>query len=419
MPRPCHAVALVTAFVTSVALSSALAEVVVKKPGAASPKTDLGDKELQKSYDVMWEVYGKATADTTDTLTQALSGLQKTAQEDGNLDLALLWSRMLKSFIENGQTKWDNGAEAKKAWKEQFAKTPYPSTPFPDEITNTLEQCNKDYRGAKEALGKSYEELVKAITMMGHLGQATALREEKEKVLAEESVPVSPKEDQPKPTSWSEGIRDALCGTKWLHKNQYRYTFRRDGTYVLEGTPRSGKYAIVDDEKVVLLRWNREPRIDVVSVADNPDQWWMEGGPFRATEQLIRPNDDRRPPKQAVAFGTHHYLFIAGKFSWQDAKRKCEEMGGHLVTIGSTEENAFVYRLSQGKPCWIGLFYDGATSTRLWVTREPNVFQKWRRSQPEGSGDPYASIGWSGTDEWDDFNADAGGHQNFVCEWEE
>jgi hypothetical protein len=120
MPRSSQTVALVTALVASVALSSAFADIVVKKPGAASPKTDLGDEELQKTYDGMWEGYGEATTNTSDTLTMALSGFQKKAQEDGTLDLALVWGDVLKSFTENGQAKWDNGAEAKKDWKNQF-----------------------------------------------------------------------------------------------------------------------------------------------------------------------------------------------------------------------------------------------------------------------------------------------------------
>ncbi|HVV99784.1 MAG TPA: C-type lectin domain-containing protein, partial [Planctomycetaceae bacterium] len=43
-------------------------------------------------------------------------------------------------------------------------------------------------------------------------------------------------------------------------------------------------------------------------------------------------------PRDALAFGGHHYLIVDEQRTWHVAKRRCEEMGGHLATINTPEE---------------------------------------------------------------------------------
>jgi hypothetical protein len=123
-------------------------------------------------------------------------------------------------------------------------------------------------------------------------------------------------------------------------------------------------------------------------------------------------------PREAVAFGKHRYMVFSGNFSWPDAKKKCDEMGGHLVTITSPEENAFVFKLSGGRPCWIGMYFDPNQRGHAWVTNEPVRYVRWRRSQPDGPGNPYVGISWANSPEWDDYDPRPNGFQNFICEWD-
>jgi hypothetical protein len=128
-------------------------------------------------------------------------------------------------------------------------------------------------------------------------------------------------------------------------------------------------------------------------------------------------------PRDQHHFRNHRYMVFYGKTPWPDAKKTCEALGGHLVTISSKEENDFVFGLSGGAPCWIGLYQRNPElpgfANFVWVTGErPDVYEFWRKTQPDGHQDVYAGISLMNSPEWDDFNAAPSGYQNFICEWE-
>jgi hypothetical protein len=86
------------------------------------------------------------------------------------------------------------------------------------------------------------------------------------------------------------------------------------------------------------------------------------------------------PPRGAKAFGGHLYKPFFEQVSWTDAKAKCEEMGGHLVCIGSPQENFFVIALIESiigpgtlgtddKKYWLGGRVEDGKWT--WVNGEP------------------------------------------------
>jgi serine/threonine protein kinase len=95
----------------------------------------------------------------------------------------------------------------------------------------------------------------------------------------------------------------------------------------------------------------------------------------------------------AVPFGGHFYLLIQQDATWAEARKMCEELGGHLVVITSAAENDFIR--SQCEPginwCFIGLALEG--SKRKWVTDEPFEFSRLEVS-PEFHGN--AIIGEDG-----------------------
>lgn len=65
--------------------------------------------------------------------------------------------------------------------------------------------------------------------------------------------------------------------------------------------------------------------------------------------------DFSRPqPKDLVKFDGHTYALITEPATWYVAKRRCEEMGGHLAYCKSGKEYAFLYKMSGKNSIYLG-----------------------------------------------------------------
>ncbi len=70
-------------------------------------------------------------------------------------------------------------------------------------------------------------------------------------------------------------------------------------------------------------------------------------------------------------YNGHIYTIINWNMSWDDARNYCESQGGHLATITSPDEQAFIESLnSLNKKLWIGGYRDDDFIWH-WVTGEP------------------------------------------------
>lgn len=115
-----------------------------------------------------------------------------------------------------------------------------------------------------------------------------------------------------------------------------------------------------------------------------------------------------------ISFGTNAYEFIAGAFSFDDANAAAQAQtfngaSGHLVTIASDAENAFVLSLisSIEHSVWIGATDRAVEGAWRWVTGEqfwqggaagtagPDIlYANWASGQPDdfGAGQDVATI---------------------------
>jgi len=140
----------------------------------------------------------------------------------------------------------------------------------------------------------------------------------------------------------------------------------------------------------------------------------------------------------------HTYLAVpAPGVSWDDAQDQCEAHGGHLVTIASEEENAFVYGLVSGDASfwyvdalnnglgpWLGGYQPAGSAEPdggwRWVTDEPFDYDNWEPGQPdEGGGGSqnrlrFIAIGAVMGDGWDDGESDnpAAHRRGYIFEME-
>lgn len=88
-------------------------------------------------------------------------------------------------------------------------------------------------------------------------------------------------------------------------------------------------------------------------------------------------------PVAIKEYNGHTYKLYDTNLSWTDAKDYCEQLGGHLVTITSAEEQSVIENLlEEGEmhQYWIGLSHpDG---TLRWVTNEPYSYSNWDPGEP-------------------------------------
>lgn len=130
-----------------------------------------------------------------------------------------------------------------------------------------------------------------------------------------------------------------------------------------------------------------------------------------------------------IFWNGHYYQVFDEALSWSEAKKLCEDMGGHLVTITSKEENDFILSTladmyqPEFRRFWIGL-YKPDTEWQ-WVTGEPYVDENtfWRGGEPSGGLEKYA-VTYSSGEGWNDLIDEVypdkeTRNSGYICEWED
>lgn len=122
----------------------------------------------------------------------------------------------------------------------------------------------------------------------------------------------------------------------------------------------------------------------------------------------------RAKPKNVVKFGGHEYALIEEKATWHVAKRKCEEMGGHLAVLETPDEVARLTALCQAAKttAWFGASDEEQEGEWLWINGSKVQFE-FRRDNSGGT-EHYLGCYGEGSS-WEDLG-DA--RFSFVCEWD-
>lgn len=136
-------------------------------------------------------------------------------------------------------------------------------------------------------------------------------------------------------------------------------------------------------------------------------------------------------PIEAKSFKNHYYYIFEQIIGWKEAKKYCEEQGGHLVTITSEDEQDFIKSYIKDKnyskqKFWIGATDEDDEGSWKWVTGEKFAYTNWGKGEPDNLNEiqHYALIQNYKIDtknyaideyEWDDIDS-----QNimFICEWD-
>ncbi len=93
--------------------------------------------------------------------------------------------------------------------------------------------------------------------------------------------------------------------------------------------------------------------------------------------------DNQRFFKKYFFKNKTYALYEKTGLSWEEAKRYCESLGGHLVTITSPEEQNFINNIlsdSYNNLYWIGT--KKVNNRWSWVTGEPFAYVNWAENEP-------------------------------------
>ncbi|MBE6635045.1 MAG: C-type lectin domain-containing protein [Ruminococcaceae bacterium] len=129
----------------------------------------------------------------------------------------------------------------------------------------------------------------------------------------------------------------------------------------------------------------------------------------------------------AALFDGRIYKIFKIQLSWFDAYTYCEKLGGHLATVTSEEEQAFIEQYmistsptSKNESAWLGAYDDG--DSWKWVTGEEFEYNNWGQGEPNRDGAEYfAHIYPKSGYIWNDIAPSIYNVVNlvaFICEWE-
>lgn len=131
----------------------------------------------------------------------------------------------------------------------------------------------------------------------------------------------------------------------------------------------------------------------------------------------------------AFEYNGHYYKIYNNCDTWEDALSYCENLGGHLATITSAEENdaLFNYMKESGyETAYFGFTDKDNEGDWKWVTGENVDYTNWSSGEPNNDGngeENYAEFYYKYTDgTWNDGNFNNGTTNdrcNFICEWDD
>lgn len=100
--------------------------------------------------------------------------------------------------------------------------------------------------------------------------------------------------------------------------------------------------------------------------------------------------------------GSAYFISNFGTYG-PDAIAAAEATGGHLVSIGSACENAFVSSIAGGW-AWIGFTDQDSEGNFVWVNGEPVTYTNWCGGEPNNCciGEHWTTINWGGDGCWND-----------------
>lgn len=217
------------------------------------------------------------------------------------------------------------------------------------------------------------------------------------------------------PSYWSGGFFDG--DWKWVTGEPFTYT---------NWNPGEPNHGAEDENMIMIYRASVLGQWNDISPNGNPKYTFYKLASFGFVcewDNVETPNSSQKNSSEIEGYESldgHYYRFFDETVDWNQAKKRCEDLGGHLVTINSKSEQALVQNMiflrGNRNSYWMGGHRDESGNWN-WITGEPFIYTNWNSGEPNnaGSRENVMEIRKSvGT--WNDVSEDS--RYGFICEWE-
>ena len=128
-------------------------------------------------------------------------------------------------------------------------------------------------------------------------------------------------------------------------------------------------------------------------------------------------------PQTPVAYNGHYYQAFEHPegIEWDDARARCEAMGGYLVIINDAKENDFLTSIGAARTAFhLGASEAATEGDWRWVDGSPMTYQNWQEGHPVKHPDYGRARNWLMAEpfvwpQWSNGQSTAAG---FICEWD-
>lgn len=153
-----------------------------------------------------------------------------------------------------------------------------------------------------------------------------------------------------------------------------------------------------------------------VDLRDYFDQWGFDVDQsfWDSIETIVAdtianlPNEDYFGWKRSPING-HYYRYTLWPMGWHEAEHQARQLGGHLVTIRSAEEDQWVTsRFYMHRPCWIGYTDQNNEGQWSWISGYGSSYERWNSFEPNGNTwENHTAMLWGPEEGWNDYGSTA------------
>jgi tetratricopeptide (TPR) repeat protein len=161
------------------------------------------------------------------------------------------------------------------------------------------------------------------------------------------------------------------------------------------------------EAETVMRDWRGVP---AMIPALNAARWMLDF----SIPMIEKPNDF---PPRALTYEGHHYCDYYLPMKWDDAKKFCESLGGHLVTVASDDEWRWLLdAFPDHTGMWLGGYLDKQAGKWKWVTGEQWNFTDWSTNQPDNHENSEDVVQIFDDNRFNDTKRDR--PERFIIEWD-